>query len=194
MTGGSRRQRGQAGLDKLVVFIVAVLGLLLVLPTVLGLAGIDVVDGGDSEPTDPEGVVVAGDAEGPVQILGARGTTISSSQGTVGTVELTVAPAETEGTVDLREYTVRLLTDRSYSLLPEGTEGGDGTFVVENPVLANPGNQTTIRIDLIGTSAIEGPLKAGQSATVVLVGPNGSSVEHELTVPEPLPDGQSVRL
>lgn len=194
MTGRERASRGQAGLDRLMLFVLAVVLFLVVTPPVLGLFGIDVVGGGDGESGDSEGVVVAGEADGAIQILGARGTDIDTEAGTVGTVELTVAPGATDGAVDLQRFSMQWLSDRSYHLLPEGTEGGDGTFAYDQRELRESGNTTTIRVDVAGTDAFEGPLVAGQTVTVVLIGPEGENVEYGLTVPEQLPAASSVSL
>lgn len=192
MTAGP--SRAQAGLDRLVLFVLALVVVLLVAPTVLGLFGIDVVGGDDEQAKDSEGAVVAGEADGPIQILGARGTEVDADDQTVGAVELTVAPGATDESVDLREYTLTWVGDRSYQFVPENADGGDGTFEIDDPVLRDPGNQTTIRVDVAGTQSFDGPLTAGEHVTVVLSDQRGQRVRHELTVPDPIPDEPSIRL
>lgn len=185
--------RGQSGLDRLLLFVVAVIALLFVAPHVLGLAGIDVREApaGSAEPT----------SDADLAILAARGDAVAAD-GSVGVVRLVVSPNPGRTPVDLSDGMAMWAGTRSYYLAPaeSGGEGFDGTYAVAgaggaSPVLDEPTARGVIRLDLGTDDVAEASefgrrLSPGETATVTLVTPSGEAITRELRVPEsPSADG-----
>lgn len=184
--------RGQSGLDRLLLFVLAVIALLVVAPHVLGLAGIDVQEG------ESGSAVPASDAD--LTVLAARGEAADGSS--VGVVRLVVSPNPGRTPVDLSAGMAMWVGDRSYYLAPAGSGGGgfDGTYEVGavgggSPVLDEPTDRGVVRFDL-GTDDLGGAeefgsrLSAGETATVTLVTRRGDAISREIRVPDsPSPGG-----
>lgn len=185
--------RGQSGLDRLLLFVVAVLALLFVAPHALDLAGVDIQEGGGSGSAVP-----ASDAD--LTVLAARGEAADGSS--VGVVRLVVSPNPGRTPVDLSAGMAVWAGDRSYYLAPAGSggDGFDGTYDVGavgggSPVLDEPTDRGVVRFDL-GTDDVGGAeefgsrLAAGETATVTLVTQRGDAISREIRVPDsPSPGG-----
>lgn len=190
MTGSL--DRSQSGLDRLLLFVVAVVALVVVVPIVLGLAGVDVrgTASGPGEPSDHD-----------LTILAARGGAIAGDGSSVGVVRLYVAPNHDRAPVDLRDGSAMLVTDTAYDLAPDGTdrEGVDGTFAAGaanggGTVLQAPTDRGVLTFDLGSddgsATAVGDRLAAGETATIVLVTPRGEQLTRDVTVPASIPSGR----
>lgn len=186
-------ERSQSGLDRLLLFVVAVVALVFLVPHVLGFVGVDVrgPSGGVAPPGDHD-----------VTILAARGEAIDGQPSSIGAVRLTVVPNHGRAPVNLRDVTALWVGDDVYHLAPDGTDAGgvDGTFAVSSAdgggtVLTDPSDRGVLRFDL-GTDDVDGAtevgrrLETGETATVTLVTQRGEHLTRELTVPGEIPPGQ----
>jgi len=190
MTGKSRT-RGQSGLDRLLLFVVLVIVLVVVAPTLLGFAGVDV---------RPDGTGQAAPAEHDLTILAARGGAVDERSGTVGAVRLVVSPQPGREPVDLSQGTAVWIGEETVDLVPVGTGSGDadGQYGVtggggEGPVLQSPTDRGVLQFDLGTDDVAEVPefgdrLEPGETATVVLVTPAGETISRQVRVPRELPD------
>lgn len=186
------RGRGQSGLDRLLLFVVLAIALVIIAPHVLGLAGID-VSGDGSGPTAPP--------DHDLAILAARGEAVDASEPSVGAVRLVVSPEPGREPVDLRAGTAIWIGEETFDLVPVGSGGddADGRYGVaavdgESAVLERPTDRGTLRFDLGTDDVPDVPefgdrLAAGETATVVLVTPRGETVSRQLTVPSDVPAG-----
>jgi len=185
---GLPRGRGQSGLDRLLLFVVLVVALVVVAPYILDLAGVDVrPDGGDGTATPDH----------DLSILAARGDAVDAQSGTVGAVRLVVSPQPGREPVDLREGTAVWIGDESFDLSPVGATSGDGQYGVTavdggGPVLESATDRGSLRFDLGSDDVADVPefgdrLRAGETATVVLVTPSGETVARQVHVPSDLP-------
>lgn len=190
MTGTA--DRSQTGLDRLLLFVVAVVALVFLVPHVLGFVGVDVrgPSGGVAPPSDHD-----------VTVLAARGEAIDGQRSSIGTVRLTVVPNHGRTPVNLRDVTALWVGDDVYHLAPDGTDTGgvDGTVAVSSTdggtVLADPSDRGVLRFDL-GSDDVDGATEVGrrletsETATVTLVTERGEHLTRELTVPGEIPPGQ----
>lgn len=183
----STTDRGQSGLDRLLVFVVAVVGLLVVAPFALSAAGIDVGPrpGGGSEAVGDHDLIV----------LEARGTAVDAGDGSIGAVRLIVTPSPGREPVDLGDGLAIWVADRSYYLGPStDADGFDGAYrasVVdgEGQVLEEPTDRGELVFDLGGDDVAGVPefgsrLRPGETVSVTLVTPRGETLTRELEVPE----------
>jgi len=195
-TAGDRAGRAQSGLDRLLLFVLAVVILVLVSPHVLGLAGVDV----GAEPAAPP----AADADHDLLVLEARGTAIQD--GTIGAVRLVVTPSPDRVPVDLGAQMAIWAGDRSYYLGPgsgsgEGFDGGYRAGVIDGPgqVLDSRTARGELVFDLGETDDVSGVpefgsrLEPGETVAVTIVTPHGETRTRRLTVPDAV-GGDSVAL
>lgn len=190
-------ERGQSGLDRLLVFVIAVVVILVVTPHVLGLLGVDVGPGSTGPPA------AGGDHD--LVILEARGTAVDASAGTVGAVRLVVTPAPNREPVDLGEGMAIWVADRSYYLGPDGADAGlEGTYRAsaidgDGQTLDTPEARGELLFDLGNTDDVPNVpefgsrLRPGETVAVTLVTPEGQTLTRQLTVPEQV-SGDSVPL
>lgn len=196
MTPSPRADRGQSGLDGLAVFLLAVLLLLLVTPTVLGFAGVDVR--APDEETDQE--------EGPtLTVLGIEGVAVDEDRASIGAIRVTVTNAG-GGEIDPRALSATLVHNGTYDLAgPGGDTTADGTFAVESTdddgevVLGGHEERAVLVVDVgtddVGAAREVGErLRAGDSATLTVVTEDGASVRLVLAPPETFPREGSVAL
>lgn len=182
--------RSQSGLDSLLLFVVAVVAVVFLIPHALGLVGIDVrgTAGAPAEPSDHD-----------LTILAARGEAIADDRSSIGAVRLVVAPNHDRAPVNLHDGTAILVGDDTAHLAPAGTDrpAPDGTYsaVAEDSgaaVLETPTDRGILRFDL-GTDDVDAAsevgqrLATGESATITLVTPHGEHLTRDLAVPESLP-------
>lgn len=190
---GSRTDRAQSGLDRLMLFVIAVVILLVVAPLVLGAVGIDV--GGQ-----PTGGPAAGSHD--LLVLEARGTAVDD--GSIGAVRLVVTASPGREPVDLGGQLAVWTADRSYYLSPTEADGFDGTYRAsvidgEGQVLERESDRGVLVFDLGPTDDVDGVpefgsrLAAGETATVTIVTPRGETLRRQLTVPDRV-SGESVPL
>lgn len=191
-----RADRAQSGIDWLALFLLAVLLLLLVTPTVLGFAGIDVRE------SDEE----ADQVEGPtLTVLGIEGVAVDEGRESIGAIRVTVTNAG-GGEIDPRGLSGTLVYNGTYDLAAAGADTtADGTFAVESVdgdddvVLRGHEERTVIVVDLgtddVGAAQEIGErLRAGDSATLTFVTENGASVRLVLAPPDTLRPEGSVAL
>jgi archaellin len=180
--------RGQSGLDRLVLFVLAVVVVLLVVPVGLGAVGLD-VRGSDGS-----------DTGGPARltVLGAAGDTAGGNS-TVGTVRIVVSNTG-GGRIDPSRLTATWVGNGTYRVVAADASGdADGSFTVEpldpdrgGAILDDHSDRAVLTFDL-GTDDVRGAaefanrLRPGGTATVSLTTPDGSTARAELTVPAPLP-------
>lgn len=189
MTGHD--DRSQSGLDRLLLFVVAVVVVVFLAPHVLGLAGIDVrgTGGGSGAPSDHD-----------LTILAVQGEAVDD--GSIGAVRLVVAPNRDRVPVDLRAVSVTVGTDEVYTLAPANGDAGaaDGTFAAAaidggGTVLQTATDRGELRIDL-GTddvadaAEVGSRLEPGQGATITLESSRGERLTRHVTVPESIPTGE----
>lgn len=188
-------RRGQSGLDRLALFVVSLVAILLVAPTALGFAGVDV-----REPRSTDGPVAV-----ELTVLGAEGTAVDANRTSVGAVRLVLTNTGGKD-VDMAGFTATWVGNGTYALVPARAEtGADGTFAIgrvgdeTGTVLSEPGDRGVLTFDL-GTDDVDGAgefggrLRPGETATVTVVARDGTTVTEEVTVPDPLPAGGSVGL
>lgn len=193
---GERAGRAQSGLDRLLLFVLAVVILVLVSPHVLGFVGVDV----GAEPAAPP----AAGADHDLLVLEARGTAIED--GTIGAVRLVVTPSPDRVPVDLGEQMAIWAADRSYYLSPGSTSGErfDGAYragVIDGggQVLDGPTARGELVFDLGETDDVSGVpefgsrLAPGETVAVTVVTPHGETLTRRLTVPDNV-GGESVAL
>ncbi len=195
MSEDGHTDRAQSGLDRLALFLLALFLVLLVTPTVLGFAGVDVRESGESA-----------DEEAPtLTVLGIEGVAVDGDRESVGAVRVTVTNAG-GGAIDPREMTATLVGNGTYELVAAGEDGtADGSFAVEStdedddPVLRGHTERAVLVVDLgtddvADTREVGERLGAGDSATLTFVTSDGASVRLVLSPPEPLPETGSVAL
>lgn len=190
---GPSIDRGQQGLDRLLLFVVLAIGVVFVAPHVLGVVGID-VQGGGSPAAETA-------TEHDLTVLAARGEAVAGDGSSVGAVRLVVSPAPGRAPVDLQDGTVIWIGGESLDLVPRGTDadGADGQYgatVVDGDgtVLESDTDRGVLRFDLGSDDVADVPefgdrLQAGDTATVVLVTPQGETLTRELTVPADVAPG-----
>lgn len=187
----SRPDRGQSGLDRLLLFVLAVVALLLVAPHVLGALGIDV----DGRPAAPPG-----EADHDMVVLEARGTAVEG--GSIGAVRLVVTPAPGREPVDLGEQIAIWVADRSTYLSPNGDlEGAYRAAVIggEGQVLESATARGELVFDLGETDDVAGVpefgsrLEPGDAVAVTIVTPRGETLTRRLEVPATV-SGETVPL
>jgi archaellin len=190
---GTPGSSGQTDVDRLFYFVAAIVAFLIVVPTTLGVAGLDVRDGsllgGNGPESGPEGV----------QILAAYGTGVDDNATSVSVVEVVVANGG-GSTIDLSEATVTWDGGQVYELTPRGVDAGHASFdVTGDVVLAEPTDRAILRFDL-GSEDIAGVdrfgerLAPGQTVTLSIMTDDGVRTNRELVVPDPLPGGSGVAL
>jgi archaellin len=194
--------RAQSGIDRLALFVLAVLVVVFLAPLVLGLMGIDV--------RAPPQTTSDGDAGEPPKlvVLGADGTAIDDGRQSVGEVRLVVTRASSDRPVDLTGVVVTWSDSGVYTLVPAGSagDGADGEFGISlaradrtGGSLSQSGDRGVLRFDL-GTDNVAGVrefgerLRPGETATIRLTTADGRTTTTNVTVPKPLPDGDSVGL
>jgi hypothetical protein len=189
-------RRGQSGLDRLVLFVLAVFLVVLVTPTVLQFAGIDV--------REPQGDSAGESAQ--LTVLGTEGGAIDGERASVGEVRVVVTNTG-GGEVDPADLSVTWVGNGSYDLVAAGTDrDADGTFTVspldesrDDAVLRDHGDRAVLTFDLgdddvAGADEFGSRLRAGETATVSLTSPDGATVTTGLFAPDPLPDGDGITL
>lgn len=192
----SGSHRGQAGVERLLAFIVVVTAVLVVVPALFGMAGVDIRNsslGGAEEAADEEV------PEGSLLVLSSAGAEINDDRTSIGVVELVVTTSGEP--VDLEDLTI--IWDDEYQLTPSRMSAGDASFAIEtvrdNRTLADSGDRAFLRIDL-GTDDVEDlqrfgdRLQPGDTVTVTLRTGAGVETRETLSVPNPLPAGSVVRL
>lgn len=194
-TRGSTTDRAQSGLDRLLLFVLAVVAVLVVAPHALGLAGIDV----GPRPTVEETTT----ADHDVVVLEARGTALEGD--TVGAVRLVVTPAPGREPVDLQEHLAVWTADRTRYLSAGGGEKTDldGAYRAaaidgEGAVLRSATARGELVFDLGDDDVAAVPefgreLEAGQTVAVTIVTPRGETSTRRLVVPDRL-SGETVPL
>lgn len=122
------QSRAQAGLDRLVLFVILVLVLLYVGPMVLGYAGIDVREGAEHD--DFREFLSYGEPVYDIEVLGSSLGAIDDTNGTAGAVEVTVTSGPGQTALNLNQLQLTWVGDETYSLRSAESGGGDGTFTV----------------------------------------------------------------
>lgn len=199
MTGGELR--AQSGMDRLALFILAVLIIVAATPFVLHFAGIDV--------RAPPDVVAEEEAELPeLVVLSAEGTPINEGDQSVGAVEMVVTRSTNDQPLDLSAVTVSWSNGGAYTLshVDGAGRGADGEFAASmvragrtGHTLTESGDRAQLTFD-IGTDDVVGirefgsRLNPGETVTVWLETADGRVTTTNLTVPEPIPGGGSVGL
>jgi archaellin len=191
-----RDDRAQSGLDRLLLFVIAVVVVVLLAPHVLGFAGIDV--GAEQTPSQ------TGETDHDLIVLEARGTAIEGS--TIGAVRLIVTPSPNRDPVDLAEGSTIWVGDRSYHLTPAESVGEDfdgayraGVLESEGTRLEEARDRGELLFDLGETDDVSGipefgtRLEPGQRVSITLVTPHGETLTRQLEVPESI-SGDSVAL
>lgn len=181
--------RSQSGLDRLLLFVVAVVAVVFLAPHLLGFAGIDVRGTGGSP---------VGPSDHDLTILAVQGEAVDGD-GSVGALRVVVAPTHDRAPVDLRDGTVVVGTDDVYRLAPANTDAGDadGTYTAAaiqggGSVLQAPTDRGELRID-VGTddvadaAEVGSRLEPGETATLTLVTATGERLTRQVTVPESIP-------
>lgn len=185
--------RGQTDIDRLFYLITGIVAVLVIVPAVMGVAGIDIrnasLAGDQAQQPDEEGV----------RILSAYGTQINDDRSSLGVVEVVVTAGE--GTeIDLSGATVSWDGAQQYQITPDGVDVGTGSFAISgNTTLSGPTDRATLRFDpgtddLSGADEFGERLEPGDSVTIAISTDDGGRATRELVVPEPLPSGAGVSL
>lgn len=205
MAGGQRESsRGQSGLDRLMLFVFAVVVIVLVVPFVLGLGGVDVRGGNLDSGGTPTPNAAAG--PGSVIVLGATGE--AGPDGSVGVVRVAITKNGTGAPVDAGKLTATWTNGGSYSLVAEesGGSGADGAFGLDvtglsesGTVLNQTGDRATLTFDL-GRDDVDGVpefgqrLQPGSTVTLWLTPDGGTTTTVTLSVSQTPDDGDAVTL
>jgi len=189
--------RGQADIARLLAFIVGVTALLVAVPFVLGLAGIDIRD---SSVGSPGSSVDDELEEGSLIILSTHGTEINDERTAIGVVEVLVAASGED--VNLDDVTVTWRGTDTYELAPAYVGNADASFGVrtfeEGTTLDASGEKAVFRFDL-GTGDLDAPqrfsdrLEPGDEVAIRVTTGQGAETTTTVTVPDPLPPGSAVR-
>jgi archaellin len=158
--------RGQSGLDRLLLFVVAAIVLVAALPTALSVVGIDV----RSQSADTETTTPTAEPE-QLQVLDAVGTTGPDNR-TVDAVRVTVVKVGGDSVVDTAGLSAVWTNGGNYSLVPVGGDqtSADGAFGVavsqignrSGDTLTETGDRATLTFDL-GTDTVEDIPEFGSS-------------------------------
>jgi len=197
-------QRGQSGLDRLLVFVITAVVIVAVLPTVLGFAGIDVRPPETETPEPTRATPTPEPAS--LQVLNVSGETGGPENETIGVVRVTVTKAGSSASVDAADVTATWARDDVSTLVAAVTDRGatDGTFGVEisrisnssGLVLAETGDRATLTFDL-GDDDVPDVAEFGtvlapnESVDVVLATGAGETTTVSIEVPDSL-EGKSV--
>jgi archaellin len=197
-------QRGQSGLDRLLVFVITAVVIVAVLPTVLGFAGIDVRPPGTETPEPTRATPTPEPAS--LQVLNVSGETGGPENETIGVVRVTVTKVGSSASVDAADVTATWARDDVSTLVAAVTDRGatDGTFGVEisrisnssGLVLAETGDRATLTFDL-GDDDVPDVAEFGtvlapnESVDVVLATGAGETTTVSIEVPDSL-EGKSV--
>lgn len=190
--------RSQADVDRLFLFVILVVGVLVVVPTVLGAAGVDVRDGawlGNNSADEGERAQT-----GTLVVLSTFGTDIGDNRSSVGVVEIVVTANET---VDLTELTVGWRSEERYELVAPSVDAGDGSFSIVNSnqtTLGGDRERAILRFDM-GAEDLDSAdqfgdqLEPGDRVELSFVTDDGEETLRTLVVPDSLPErGQAVSL
>ncbi len=191
--------RGQSGLDRLLVFVVVVIVLVAVLPSVLGFAGIEVRPPDD--PPTPTPTPTATPEPAGIQILNTTSELNRSANQTVGVITVTLTKVGSTAPVDARNLTVTWANGGVYTLRASGSDRQprNGSFGVSvshiddgpETVLVRGGDQATLTFD-IGRDNVDGipefgsALRPGDSVDIVLTTPDDRTAAVTVTVPAAL--------
>lgn len=188
--------RAQSGLDRLGLFLLVVAVVLLVAPTVLGFAGIDVTESDASDDQEDAPTLT---------VLGIEGVAVDEDRESIGAVRVTVTNAG-GGEIDPRDLSATLVHNGTFDLAGPGREAAaDGTFAVDSTdgdddvVLRGHEERAVLVVDF-GTDDVPDAqevserLGAGDSATLTFVTEDGASVRLVLSPPDPLRQNGSVAL
>lgn len=188
--------RGQADIARLLAFILGVTALLVVVPFVLGLAGIDIRDSSVSSPDGADDEL----EDGSLIILSTHGTEINDERSSVGVVEVLVAASGADVNID--DVTVTWRGGDRYELAPDYIGNADASFGVETfqegTTLDASGGKAVFRFDL-GTADLDNAqrfgdrLEPGDTVTIRVTTGQGAETSTTVRVPEPLPPGSAVR-
>lgn len=191
-------ERGQSGLDRLMLFVVALIVIVFATPYLLGLGGVDVR--GTATPAATPTPTPNGTAE-PVGlvVLNASGETGGFGSETVGVVRLVVTRNGSGQPVDTTAVTANWADlNNTYTLTARGTGGSaaDGEFdvAVEGPsgsdtTLTETGDRAILTFDL-GTDDVDGVdefghrLLPGETVTFTMTTGGGKTTRLTLTVPD----------
>lgn len=194
MTGGGR---GQGDIGRLLGFILAITALLVIVPFVFGLAGIDIQDSSVGNTGDSASGELK---DGSLIILSTFGTEVNANRTTVGVVEVIVAASGED--VALDAVTVTWESTNRYELAPATVGSADSSFGVETfqegRTLSGSGEKAMLRFD-IGTDDIDSipnfgeRLDPGDTVTITVTTGQGAETTTTMTVPNPLPDGSAIR-
>ncbi len=193
MTGTGR---AQTGLERLGAFLLAIFLVLLVTPTVLGFAGVDVRAPGEADSEEPPRLTV----------LGIEGFAIDEDRSSIGAVRVVVTNTG-GGEIDPRALSVTWVDNGTHDLVAARSDASaDGTFVVragtesrEETVLRERTDRAVLEFD-IGSDDLDGAdevgdrLDGGESATLTVVTADGESTRLVLSPSQTLPGEGSVAL
>lgn len=196
--------RGQSGLDRLLVFVVAAIVVVAALPTVLGFAGIDVRPAPENTTSETPSTPTPEPAS--LVVLNASGIALDEANQTVGAVTLTVTKAGSSASVDVGDVTATWANGGVYTVVAPESERAtaDATFGVDvqhisnssGVVLAETGDRATLTFDLGADDVDDVPefgdeLDPGDSVDVVLATGAGETTTVSIAVPESL-DGKAI--
>jgi archaellin len=193
MTGGGR---GQNDIPRLLGFILAITALLVVVPFVFGVAGIDIRDSSVGDTGDSD----SGELEdGSLVILSTFGTSVNDDRTTVGVVEVLVAASGEDVVLD--DVTVTWDGGDRYELAPAFVGSADSSFGVETfrgETTLAPGEKAMLRFDVETDDIDDVPefgdrLEPGDTLTIRITTGQGAETTTTVTVPNPLPEGTAVR-
>lgn len=184
-------EQAQTDVDRLFYFTTGVVAFLVIVPTVAGVAGLDIRDATLLDDPNRES------EQEDIQLLSAFGTEIDDDE--VGAVEIVVSARE-DAEVDLSQVSVSWTESQEYQLTPPNVGAGDASFAISGDSLLNESRDRAIlRFDL-GTDDLSDAdrfgerLEPGQTVQVSVVTEDGSRVTRELAVPDSLPSRPAVLL
>jgi flagellin FlaB len=184
--------RGQVGIGTLIVFIAMVLVAAIAAGVLINTAGFL------QSSAEATGQESSDSTTNRLQVISTTGTYLDNNE--VGVVSITLKRGPGAGNVDLEKTTVQWIgpSGSYYQLAENGASGDpDGRFTIStvqdpddsSPVLNENADRLTIQLDL-GTNdlgsdvAFGNELAEGETATVRITTPSGSTTIQEIVVPD----------
>ncbi len=174
-------ERGQVGIGTLIVFIALVLVAAIAAGVLINTAGFL------QNQAESTGQESTNQVSNNVDILSTTGS-VTGAGGEVETITITVGLAPGSDPVNLSATRFELLSNQSYTATGADIGGSADSTLTE-------GEQVTIEaIDLDTSPFSASNLAEGEEAELRLVTPDGSQTVDVLNVPDPIANGDSVRL
>lgn len=180
-----RSERGQIGIETLVIFIAMILVAAIAAGILINTAGFLQNKASETSEDSTEQV------SNQVQVLTATGD-VHTSGDNVTTLDFTIMPSPGADEIDLSSATIEYIGPEGKTTLVHGSTADDTNFSTTGlkgsaPVLTNKSDRFQVTIDLESSYEVaQRPLVGGDSATVKFVTQSGGTYTYIVNVPESL--------